>query len=296
MNLMLLAAGEGTRLRPFTLEKPKPRIPFFSVPLVFYSLSLFDEIEIDQLVVNTYHLPDHIRQVFQLIPEEWRQLHLLHEESGLLGSGGGIHNAKKFLMKDENFFVCNADEVILPHKYGLIQEMQQFHDWHGGIATLLTIDHPEVGHKFGGAWTREDSTAVKCFSKTKPENCDFLGHHFIGVMLLNKKVFKYFNQNVVPENILYETLTEAIKHNEEVHVFKTKAEWFETGNEKDFLAATEHCLNQLLSANSNEAPYWQEFLKQTIRVYSKNELFIEKNWSRVEELKTTILKVKKGAL
>ncbi len=300
MNLMMLAAGEGTRLRPFTLEKPKPRIPFFSVPLGFYTLSLFDEIEIDRLVVNTYHLPDQIRQMFQLISPEWKSIQFLLEEDGLLGSGGGIHNAKKYLLGKNNFFVANADEVIFPHRYGMISEMIRFHEWHGGIATLLAIDHPEVGHKFGGAWTLENSSKVICFSKKNPGELAPRGHHFTGVMLLNDKVFKYFKQNIEVENILYETLTEAIKHNEEVHVFKAQAEWFETGNPEDFMKATEYCLDQLLKpenySTSKSAQYWLEYLKQTIRVFSKNEVLLERGWPRLDEFKSAIIKIKKGEI
>lgn len=300
MKLMMLAAGEGTRLRPFTLEKPKPRIPFFSVPLGFYTLSLFDEIEIDHLVVNTFHLPEQIRQLFQLIPPDWKKLSFTQETEGLLGSGGGIHNAKQLLLGQKSFFVANADEVIFPHKYGVINEMIRFHEWHGGIATLMTIDHPEVGHKFGGAWTQNQSTEVVCFSKTAPGEIAPRGHHFTGVMLLNEKVFKYFKQNVEVENILYETLTEAIKYKEQVHVFKTEAEWFETGNPQDFMKATEYCLDQLLKpenfSTATDPQYWLEYLKQTIRVYSKNEILIEKEWPRLEEFKSTIIKIKKGEI
>jgi NDP-sugar pyrophosphorylase family protein len=64
MNVMLLAAGEGTRLRPYTLEKPKPCIPFLSVPLAFYSLSLLSEINVHNLVTNVFHLPDQVQNLF----------------------------------------------------------------------------------------------------------------------------------------------------------------------------------------------------------------------------------------
>ena len=292
MNLMILAAGEGTRLRPFTLQKPKPRIPFFSVPMAFYTISLFEEIPINNLVVNTFHLPEQIENLFSLIPANWKQKFFLHEHSGLLGSGGGIHNAKKYLIGGGDFFVANGDQIIFPHTFGVLKDMLQFHRWHKGIATLLVIEHPEVGHKFGGAWTN-DSSRVICFAKRNPGDFASKGFHFTGVLLLSDRIFQYFKPQIEEENILYDSLTTAMNLGEEVHVFQTKAEWFETGNPEDFMNATEKCLDKILSQPSPK-PYWLEFFLQTICLYSKNELFIEKDWSRVEELKTTILKVKKG--
>lgn len=294
MNVMLLAAGEGTRLRPFTEQAPKPSIPFLTVPLAFYALSLLDQVKIQKLVVNTYHLPRQIEGLFSQIPPQWKELHFSSEHGTLLGSGGGIHNAKSFLKGSGDFFVMNADEIILPHEFGVLQDMQVFHRWHKGIATLLTIPHPEVGKKFGGAWLK-DGTKVHCFSKTNPGELAPRGMHFTGVMLLAERVFQYFKNQVEVENILYETLTKAMAEGEEVHAFETKAEWFETGNPIDFMTATETCLDSLIRDSKNH-PYWQDYLMQTIRLYSRNQYMIEKDWARFNEMQIAIQKIKKGTL
>ncbi len=294
MNVMILAAGEGTRLRPYTEQAPKPSIPFLTVPLAFYSLSLLDQIKIDNLVVNTYHLPRQIENLFTQVPPQWKELQYSAEQGSLLGSGGGIHNAQRYLQGKGNFFVLNGDEIILPHEFGVLEEMQVFHKWHKGIATLLTIPHPEVGKKFGGAWLK-DGTKIQMFSKTSPGEKAPRGLHFTGVLLLADRVFQYFKDQIEVENILYDTLTKAMAAGEEVHAFETKAEWFETGNPADFMSATETCLDSLI-ANSKNHPYWQDYLMQTIRLYSKNQYMLEKDWSRFAELQSSILKIKKGTL
>jgi mannose-1-phosphate guanylyltransferase len=295
MNIMILAAGEGTRLRPFTEQSPKPAIPFLTVPLAFYTLSLLDQTKIDRLVVNTYHLPRQIENLFTQIPPQWKDLYYSSEQGQLLGSGGGIHNVQKQLTGKGDFFVFNGDEIILPHQYGVLDEMQVFQKWHKGIATLLTIQHPEVGGKFGGAWLNKEGTKIQCFSKKSPGEQAPRGLHFTGVLLLSERVFTYFKDQIVDENILYDTLTKAMAAGEEVHAFETKAEWFETGNPGDFMAATESCLNSLIK-NSGNHPYWQDYLMQTIRLYSKNQYLIEKDWARFPDLQTAIQKIKKGTL
>jgi mannose-1-phosphate guanylyltransferase len=294
MNAMILAAGEGTRLRPFTLETPKPCIPFLTVPLAYFTLSLLDQTPIHRLVVNTHHLPRQVEKLFAQIPKQWKELYFSSEENELLDSGGGIHNAKNSLIGRGDFFVFNGDEVILPHQFGLLEEMQAFHKWHKGIATLLTISYPEVGSKFGGVWLK-DKSKVDCFSRKTPEDSSLRGLHYIGVILFSERVFSYFKNPIQKENIFYDTLTQAMAAGEEVHAFETKAEWYEIGNPPDFLTATETCLDTLIK-DSKKHPYWQDYLMQTIRLYSQNGYLLEKNWARFPELQSAILKIKKGVL
>lgn len=290
MNVMILAAGEGTRLRPFTLEKPKPAIPFFSVPMGYFSLSLLDGIPIHNLVVNTYHLPEQITHLFKNTRQTWKDLAFTSEAQGLLGSGGGIHNAKKSLQGRGDFLVLNGDELILPKQLGAMEELIKFHQWHKGIATLLTMKHPEVGKKFGGAWADHEGK-VKCFSKTDPNMDGIQGHHFIGAMILSDRVFSYFKPQVEVENILYETLTAAMNAGEEVYVQDIDCHWFETGNPFDFMDATKVCLENLKIKDSE---YWKEYLKQTIRLYGNGTHMIETTMPEFPEIQEMIKKVKAG--
>ncbi len=294
MNVMILAAGEGTRLKPYTLQKPKPAIPFMSVPLGYFSLSLLDGIKIDNLVVNTFHLPEEIRKLYSSQPPQWKNLYFTSEAAGLLGSGGGIHNAKKYLESRNqkgNFLVLNGDEVILPKHLYLLKDLVAYHQANGGIATLLTTHHPEVGHKFGGAWV-DKTGLVNCFAKKDPQMDGITGMHFTGVMILSDRVFKFFKPQVCEENILYETLTEAMKSGEKVFSFAAEMNWFETGNPTDFMHAANWCHDQLLIKDEE---YWKEYLKQTIRLFGTNEYLIENDHpSNLQNIKNLVAKVKAG--
>jgi mannose-1-phosphate guanylyltransferase len=287
MNVMILAAGEGIRLRPYTLQTPKPAVPFLTVPLACYSLSLLEKIKIDNLVVNTFHLPDQVKELFRRLNIPAKNLCFSDERGQLLGSGGGIHNAESFLEGSGDFLVMNGDEVILPSFPHLLPDMLDFHRWHKGLATLLVMDHPEVGKRFGGAWAKPGQglrvEKISCFSKTQPAP-DFKGYHFLGVMIFSERIFSYFKESVVEENILYETLTKAMEQGEDVYAFKSDPCWFETGNPTDFLAATKFCLEALTSETPADArPYWQEYLTQTIRLWSEGRCLIEKDQPGLEE-------------
>lgn len=270
MNVMLLCAGTGSRLQPYTLTKPKPLIPFLGVPLVCYSLSLLDNLPVNNLVINLFHLPDQIKKFFEHEPVSAKKIIYSEEKDGLLGSGGGIHKAFESLQGRGAFMVMNADEVILPFEPFLLQEMIRYHHWHKGIATLLTMQHPEVGHQFGGAWV-DKNNQVNCFAKKTPPNTTLQGQHFLGVMILEERIQKFFKYGYVEENILYETLTLAMSQHQDVFTFPIQANWFETGNPSDFLTATKSCLE--LMSTSNQFP--SQYLRQTVTKYSRREIFIE---------------------
>jgi NDP-sugar pyrophosphorylase family protein len=224
----------------------------------------------------------------------WKNLVFTEEQPQLLGSGGGIHNAEPDLKGRGTFLVMNGDEIILPHQMSTLNDMIDFHKWHKGIATLLTMEHPLVGKQFGGAWL-DGKSEISQFSKTAIPGKR--GLHFLGAMLFEEDIFKYFKSEVTDENILYETLTKAMQAGEKVHAFETKAQWFETGNSKDFLAAAEQILQTIQENPYNEKleqPYWLDYLKQTIRLYSNNQFVIEQDWAKLDQLKKSIKEIKKG--
>ncbi len=265
MNGIVLSAGFGTRLKPYTEKTPKPAIPFMSVPLACYPLSLFEREKIHNLVVNTHHLPKQIEALFndlrwpmQKPPDK---LIFSAEPGQILGSGGGIRHAIESLVGRGTFFVANADEVILPFHFSVIKEALEFHQYHGGIATLLCIQHPGVGSKFGGAWLKDgEISRVTGFSKLPMPG--HRGLHFVGLLLLSDRIEEYFFQDdSKEENILYDTLTKAMSKGEQVHAMEIEAKWFETGNPQDFLQATEECLQAIQALPP--AP-WAEYLRQLI--------------------------------
>ncbi|MCE3010717.1 MAG: NTP transferase domain-containing protein [Proteobacteria bacterium] len=284
MNVMLLCAGEGTRLRPYTLELPKPAIPFLGAPLMSYSISLCEGLKVDRWVINTFHLSYEIQDTVKDLRIH-KKTSLFHEKNGLLGSGGGIHNAFSALKGQNDFIVMNGDEVLLPKSEGLLENALRYHRQQKNLATLITTSHPEVGSKFGGAWT-QSGNKIELFSKTSPGTY-YQGHHFVGVMILADRIEKYFKAAIVEENILYETLTAAIQAKEQVEVFPVDCLWFETGNPQDFVFA-ERTLAEMLvgSQKSFESEYLRFHLqKNSFRkclIENQNEehrMLLEEAWA-----------------
>ncbi|WP_413582930.1 sugar phosphate nucleotidyltransferase [Bdellovibrio sp. HCB288] len=269
MNVMLLAAGEGTRLRPYTNILPKPAMPFLTIPLAAHSLGFLQEVGISKLVVNTYHLPEKIHSLFNRINHGAQKLVFCDEVGEILGSGGGLSNAREHLKGGGDFIMMNADEVILPKDSEVLKKAIAHHKSSGALSTLMVMDHHEVGTKFGGVWT-DSAGNIKGFGKTKIENCE-KAWHFIGVQILSERIFDYLPGSGV-SNILYDGVMAGVAKGEKAQVFPFECTWFETGNPADLLEASKHCLQVMMAADSPE----KQALEKTFSQFAKARIVTQK--------------------
>lgn len=268
MNVMLLAAGEGTRLRPYTNTLPKPAIPFLTVPLAGHALSFLSGIQIDKLVVNTFHLPQKIHELFHTLPHGARSLHFSDEVGEILGSGGGLGKARSHFIGGGDFIMMNADEVILPEDSKVLEKALWHHKKSKALSTLLVMDHPGVGSQFGGVWANEKNSILG-FGKSAFEG-SHKAWHFVGVQILSERIFEYI-PTIGTSNILYDAVTAGIAKGEVVQAYPFEGSWFETGNPQDFMEASERCLKFL----SPEASFQKECLLNTLMRFSQEPLRVE---------------------
>lgn len=245
---MLLAAGLGTRLRPLTNTLAKPAIPFLNVPLLFWSLELLRELKPDRVVANLHHLPETVRDLAPKVEAAGFEIQFTHEVAAPLGSGGALWFAKNELAGSQTLLVANADEVILPTGPGTLARMLERHESTDALATLLTMRHAEAGTKFGGVWT-DDAFAIQGFGKDTTQFTRATQTlHYVGVILLNKRIFNYLAPG--ESNLLYDAVVNAIAKGERVNAFCEELIWHETGNPRDFLIASRAAL-ELMDSRSD---------------------------------------------
>ncbi|HWU43800.1 MAG TPA: sugar phosphate nucleotidyltransferase [Bdellovibrio sp.] len=264
MNVMVLAAGEGTRLRPFTHILPKPAMPFLNIPLAAHSLGFLNEQPINKLVVNTFHLPTKIHELFHRLPHGAKELIFSDEVGELLGSGGGLGKARDHFKDGGDFVMMNADEIILPQDSEIFKKALEEHRRANALCTILVMDHPEVGSLFGGVWA-DAKNQVRGFGKS-PIAGSTKGWHFIGVQIFSERIFQYVPTGV--SNILYDAVTAAIGQGEKVQAFPFAGSWFETGNPIHFFEATKACLDFLNGSSSSE----KFVLEKAFKKYSKSSM------------------------
>ncbi len=65
MKAILLAGGKGTRLRPLTVHTPKPIVPIFNRPFLYYQIDLLQQVpEIDEVILSLNYQPRRIEEIF----------------------------------------------------------------------------------------------------------------------------------------------------------------------------------------------------------------------------------------
>ncbi len=124
MRAILLVGGKGTRLRPLTLNTPKPIVPIFDRPFLQYQIDLLKQVpEIDEIVLSLNYQPGRIEEVFGDGSDQGVRLRYVVEPSPL-GTGGGIRFAAGE-HRDGPIVVFNGDvftSVDLPAVIALHRE------------------------------------------------------------------------------------------------------------------------------------------------------------------------------
>lgn len=114
MRAMLLCAGLSTRLGNLAQERPKPMLPVCGIPILAYGITNLVAHGIRDLVINTHHLGELIRDEIGDGRRFGARIHYIHEDK-LLGTGGGLKHALHLLDpdgRDEPFISANGKLIF----------------------------------------------------------------------------------------------------------------------------------------------------------------------------------------
>lgn len=106
MKALILAAGEGTRLRPLTLERPKPMLPIGGVPLLELLIRLLARHGVRDVAINLHYKPEVVTSYFG-DGEHWGVRLTYSYEEHILGTAGAVRRLQSFL--SERFLVLYGD-------------------------------------------------------------------------------------------------------------------------------------------------------------------------------------------
>jgi mannose-1-phosphate guanylyltransferase/phosphomannomutase len=108
MKAVVMAGGEGSRLRPLTIGRPKPMVPMVSKPVMAHILDLLKRHGITDVIVTLHFMPDAIQSYFGDGQSMGMNIHYTIEENPL-GTAGSVKHAERFL--DEPFLIISGDSV-----------------------------------------------------------------------------------------------------------------------------------------------------------------------------------------
>lgn len=130
MKAVVMAGGFGTRLRPLTINIPKPMVPIANRPIMEQVIDLLKENGFTDLIVLLYFQPEAIQNYFQDGKRFGVKIQYIQPDSDY-GTAGAVKKAQELL--DETFLVISADVLTDFH----LRESVNFHRQAGSLATIL---------------------------------------------------------------------------------------------------------------------------------------------------------------
>ncbi len=136
MKAMILAAGLGTRLKPWTDHHPKALAVVNGKSLLQRNIEYLKQFGINELIVNVHHFADEIIIAININKGWGSKIVISDETKEVLETGGGLLKAAWFFKEKEPFVLMNVD--ILTNLDLL--EMFNYHKQNSPLATLATTD------------------------------------------------------------------------------------------------------------------------------------------------------------
>jgi mannose-1-phosphate guanylyltransferase len=230
MQAMILAAGIGTRLQPHTLVRPKPLFPILNQPLLLLTIKRLQALGFDHIVVNCHHLRQHIVDALDGL-----QGVIVQEEEVILGTGGGLRTALKYL-RDEPLLVSNGD---IYHTIDFLN-LYRHHTTNQNLVTLAMHNY----HRFNNVMVK-DGKVASFDNRVEFSQLAFTGLHVIEPTVLEDIKVKTFS-------CIIDHYRKLLRDGQVIDCYRADdCFWTDMGTVDDYLALHQGLLTDTI-------PCWQE--------------------------------------
>ena len=227
MKAMIMAGGEGARLRPMTCDCPKPMLPLLGRPVMEYALGLLKRHGIREAGVTLMYLPRRVQEYFGDGQEYGMSLRY-YVENRPLGTAGSVALARSEL--DETFLVLSGDGVTDCDLTAAIQ----FHREQGAAATLV-VRHVENPLEYGVVMADAAGQVTRFVEKPGWDQvCSDTVN--TGIYILEPEVLAYIPEG---KNVDFskDVFPELLRHGEKLCAWTTEGYWCDIGDVGSYLRA-----------------------------------------------------------
>jgi bifunctional UDP-N-acetylglucosamine pyrophosphorylase/glucosamine-1-phosphate N-acetyltransferase len=243
MKAVILAAGEGTRLKPITSSLPKPMIPIAGKPLLEHLILGLKEAGITDILIIVGYKKELIVEYFQNGQEIGVNIEYTTQHK-YLGTAHATGYAKDFV-KDDNFLMMYGDIMVDPE---IFSRMIQFYHKSGadGLISLLPVDNPQ---SYGIIKLNAEDYVEEIIEKPSPDE-DVGNLANAGIYIFPPEIFKAIDRTDLSERDEYE-LTDSIEIlidelDKKIMGFTIRdVYWNDVGLPWQLLEANEYVLNSI---------------------------------------------------
>jgi mannose-1-phosphate guanylyltransferase/phosphomannomutase len=233
MKAVVMAGGEGSRLRPLTLGRPKPLVPVCNRPIMEHILSLLVRHGITDVVATLHYLGDQIQTYFGDGADFGVQMSYSTEDTPL-GTAGSVKQAEEEL-RDGTFLIISGDALTDCDLTAAIA----FHKEKGSLATLV-LHHVAHPLDFGVVITDSEGHVERFLEKPGWSEV-FSDTVNTGIYILEPEIFDYipldevcdWSQDVFPQLLLL---------GKPMYGYIMNGYWTDVGSHVQYKEAQEHML------------------------------------------------------
>ena len=249
---MMMTAGMGTRLSPFTRVQTKALMPVLGIPAAQYSVDTLVAAGVKRVVANLHHLASSTRSQLLNLDYSGAELVLSDESQQILGTAGGIKRALPLLGKGP-ILRANAD-VICDIRWQELIDRHEFLRRKRGVAlTMVLLKHSGVGEAYSEVLTDSTLECVSGLGKLTTE-----GYFWSGAAILEQEALAHVPE-IGPSEFVPTILHPALR-DQKVGVFMSESPWFDIGSPSLWLDTHLNLLSLLEEKNQALTlfPRWRE--------------------------------------
>ncbi|WP_300370853.1 sugar phosphate nucleotidyltransferase [Brachyspira sp.] len=154
MKVIIPAAGEGTRLRPHTITKPKPILPIAGATIIDFIMKEISSIgDLDEIIFIVGYLKDHM---IEYLTNKYKNIKLTFvEQKEYKGLAHAIYLTKDYINNDDKIFIILGDTIFKLNLSNIVSKNEN-------ALGVCEVDNPS---RFGIAILNENGVITKLIEK-----------------------------------------------------------------------------------------------------------------------------------
>jgi mannose-1-phosphate guanylyltransferase/phosphomannomutase len=234
MKAVVMAGGEGSRLRPITANRPKPLVPVGNQPIMEHILGLLARHGITDVVATLHYLADEIQSYFDDGADFGVNLSYSVEDTPL-GTAGSVKKAEA-LLGDDTFVIVSGDALTDCD----LTKAIAYHKQKGALATLVLYRVPNP-LEFGVVIADDDGRIVRFLEKPSWSEV-FSDTVNTGMYILEPEIFEWMESGR-PYDWSQDVFPQLLRERKPLFGYVMEEYWCDVGTLQQYREAQEHLLS-----------------------------------------------------
>ena len=247
MKAVVMAGGEGSRLRPVTANRPKPLVPICNQPIMEHILTLLKRHGCHEIVSTLYYLSEEIQGYFGDGSDFGVKMHYSIETTPL-GTAGSVKKAES-LLKDDTFLIVSGDALTDCD----LGKAIAFHREKKSLATLI-LYRVQSPLEFGVVITDDEGKVVRFLEKPSWSEV-FSDTVNTGMYILEPEIFEYMDPNK-PYDWSGDIFPRLLAEGKSMYGYVMDEYWADVGSLTQYREAQEHTLFLKTSYSITRIQFW----------------------------------------